>query len=182
MKYRQLFWTFLRIGLLTIGGGYVMISLIEKEVVQKRQWLSGEDFLDMLALAQSAPGILVINTSVFVGYRVAGWRGVLSAAVGCILPSFAVILLIAMFFHNLRENPVIEQIFQGIRPAVAGLIAAAVWGMVKKLRPTWQGIIIMLAAAFLIWLWALSPIWIIIAAACWGVLAGLYHKKHQKSA
>ena len=94
MLYLQLFWTFLKIGTFTLGGGYAMIPLVEREVVDNRKWISRDEFLSMLALAQSAPGIIAVNTAIFVGYAIRGWRGVLFTVLGAVLPSFVIILLI----------------------------------------------------------------------------------------
>jgi chromate transporter len=179
MKRFHLFAAFFRIGLLTVGGGYVMVPLIEKEVVRKRAWLKDHDFLDMLAIAQSVPGVLAINTAVFVGYKVAGISGALCAALGCILPSFVVLLAIAFFFTQIHNNEHVERIFKGIRPAVVGLIAASVWNMAKKMRPSAAAICIICVVALLIWLCSISPIWLIMAAAIVGVLRGWYKKKKK---
>jgi len=130
--YLDLFYSFFKIGAFTLGGGYVMIPLIEKEVVDNRRWMQQEDFTDMLALAQSAPGPIAINTAVFVGYKMKGFKGLITAVSGVIIPSFVTILLIAMFFGDIKENAIVERIFCGIRPAVVALIAVPVVNMLKK--------------------------------------------------
>jgi len=117
-KYLQIFLSFFKIGAFTIGGGYVMIPLIEKEVVERRRWIEREEFTEMLTLAQSAPGPISINSAVFVGYKTLGLGGMITAVLGTVIPSFVVILLVAMFFTDIRENPTVERIFRGIRPAV----------------------------------------------------------------
>ncbi len=129
----QLLWTYLKIGTFTLGGGYAMLPLIEKEVVDRRQWLDGKEFLNMMALAQAAPGLIAINSAIFLGHRLYGWKGVIACVLGAALPSIVIILLIAMFFTNIRENATVEAVFRGIRPAVVGLIVAAVIRLVRKI-------------------------------------------------
>ena len=121
--YIEAFSIFFKIGAFTIGGGYAMVPLIEDEIVTKRQWIAKEDFIDLLAISQSAPGILAVNISIFIGYRLRGIRGSIITALGTILPSFLIILAIALFFHNFKDNVYVERIFKGIRPAVVAPIA-----------------------------------------------------------
>lgn len=129
----QLLWTYLKIGTFTLGGGYAMLPLIEKEVVDRHQWLDGKEFLNMMALAQAAPGLIAINSAIFLGHRLYGWKGVIACVLGAALPSIVIILLIAMFFTNIRENATVEAVFRGIRPAVVGLIVATVIRLVRKI-------------------------------------------------
>ena len=103
--YLEAFGIFFKIGAFTIGGGYAMVPLIENEIVTKRNWISKDDFVDLLAISQSAPGILAVNISIFIGYKLRGIRGSLVTALGTVLPSFIIILAIAMFFHNFKDNP-----------------------------------------------------------------------------
>lgn len=123
--YIEAFSIFFKIGAFTIGGGYAMVPLIEDEIVTKRRWIAKEDFIDLLAISQSAPGILAVNISIFIGYRLRGIRGSIITALGTILPSFLIILAIALFFHNFKDNVYVERIFKGIRPAVVALIAGS---------------------------------------------------------
>lgn len=122
----KLFTTFFKIGAFTIGGGYAMIPLIQREIVDEQHWLEEEEFLNMIALAQAAPGVIAVNSAIFLGYRLAGWRGLILSVLGAVLPSFVIILLIAMAFRNIREIPEVEAVMKGVRPAVVGLLAAAV--------------------------------------------------------
>ncbi len=122
----KLFTTFFKIGAFTIGGGYAMIPLIQREIVDEQHWLEEEEFLNMIALAQAAPGVIAVNSAIFLGYRLDGWRGLILSVLGAILPSFVIILLIAMAFRNIREIPQVEAVMKGVRPAVVGLLAAAV--------------------------------------------------------
>lgn len=129
----KLFWTYIKIGTFTIGGGYAMLPLIEREVVDKHHWIDAQEFLDMIALAQAAPGLIAVNSAIFIGWKIYGWRGVVATVLGAVLPSFIIILLIAMVFRDVREYPMVEAIFKGVRPAVVALIAATVVRMSKNI-------------------------------------------------
>ncbi len=179
--YWQLFITFFRIGAFTIGGGYAMIPLIQREIVEKRKWIPSQEFIDMLAIAQSVPGVMAINTSVFVGYKLKGVKGSLVTALGCALPSFLIILVLAAFFTEFSGNQFIERMFKGIRPAVVALIAAPLWKMAKSANITWKTAIIPVAAALLIWLCNVSPVLIIGAAIIGGIGTLYFPLKHKKT-
>ena len=176
--YLQAFSIFFKIGAFTIGGGYAMVPLIEDEIVTKRGWLAKEDFIDLLAIAQSSPGILAVNISIFIGYRLKGVLGSIVTALGTVLPSFLIILAIALFFHNFKDNAVVERVFMGIRPAVVALIAAPTFSMAKSAKINKYNIWIPVVSALLIWLLGFSPIWIIIAAGVGGYVYG--RMKHRK--
>ena len=126
-----------------------MIPLIQKEVVNRKKWLDDEEFMDMLAIAQSVPGPISLKTAVFVGNKMRGCKGCLMTSLGIILPSFIVILLIALVFTEFKDNPDVERVCKGIRPAVVALIAAPLWGMGKKAGMTWKTLWISVAALFL---------------------------------
>ena len=170
----QLFTTFMRIGLFTIGGGYAMIPMIEREVVEKNGWIGREDFLDLVAVAQTCPGVFAVNISVFIGYRMRGVRGSLACALGAMLPSFVIILAIALFFEQFKDNAVVASMFKGIRPVVVALIAAPVFSMAKTAKLNRYNFWIPIAAALLIWLLGVNPVWVIIAACIAGYFYGLY--------
>ena len=165
MLYLQLFWTYLKIGTFTIGGGYVMLSMIEREIVDRKGWIDREEFLNMIALAQAAPGLIAVNSAIFIGWRIGGWRGVIATVLGAVLPSFFIILAIAMLFQDYKDYPAVEAIFKGIRPAVVALIAAPLCKMAKSAKITWTTALIPVSGALLIWLAGLSPIWIIFVTA-----------------
>ena len=130
-----------------------MISIIEREVVTNRKWLNGEEFLDLLSLAQSLPGILAVNIAVAIGQRLRGTRGSIVAALGTILPSFTIILVIAMFLTPdfIKTNATVESIFRGIRPAVVALIVAPVISAAKAAKIGWRTAVIPVSVALLIW-------------------------------
>lgn len=149
----KLFTTFFKIGAFTFGGGWAMISIIEREIVDKHRWIDKTEFLDLLAVAQSMPGILAVNISVVIGDKLRSLKGSLAAASGTIMPSFLIILLIAMFLTPdlITGNPVISSIFKGIRPAVVALIVAPVITSAKSAGLSWKTVWIPVAVALLIW-------------------------------
>ena len=149
----NLFITFFKIGAFTFGGGWAMISIIEKEIVDKHHWLEKDEFLDQLAVAQSLPGILAVNISVAVGDRLRGMKGSMCAALGTILPSFMIILAIAIFLTPdlIKNNEILSKVFKGIRPAVVALIVAPVITSAKAAKIGWKTVAIPIAVALLIW-------------------------------
>ena len=177
--YSQFFSTFFRIGLFTLGGGYAMIPLIEEEVVNKRKWIDREAFLDLLAVAQTIPGVFAVNMSINIGYRLRKTRGAVTCALGCVLPSFLIILAIALFFHSFRDNKTMEAIFKGIRPAVVALIEAPCIKLARSARITLSNVWLPMGAALLIWLLGVSPVYIILAVGIGGYMYGRYVKPHE---
>ncbi len=168
----KLFTTFFRIGLFTFGGGYAMIPLIEHDVVEKNGWLRKDEFLDLLAVAQSAPGVFAVNMAVFVGYKLRGKRGALAASFGCVLPSVVIILLIALFFRRFRHIEVVNNIFMGIRPVVVALIAVPVFNVARSAKLSWTTAWIPVLSALLIVQFGVSPIYVIIVAGVAGFIYG----------
>lgn len=170
--YKELFTTFFKIGAFTLGGGYAMIPIIESEVVDKHKWIDKDEFLDLIAVAQTCPGVFAINTSVFIGYKLRKVKGALCTALGTALPSFLIILLIAMFFHRFMDVPWIAAMFRGIRPAVVALIAVPTFNMGKRAKITLSNCWIPIVTALLIWKMGVNPIWIILVAAVAGYVYG----------
>ncbi len=175
--YLESFGIFFKIGTFTMGGGYAMIPLIEDEIVNKRKWISKEDYVDLLAISQSAPGIFAVNIAIFIGYKLKGIRGSLLTALGTILPSFLIILAIAIFFQSFQHNPVVERIFKGIRPAVVALIAAPTFSMAKTAKINKYTVFIPILSTLLIWRLGVSPIYIIILAGVGGYIYGRLKRK-----
>ncbi len=169
-----MFLTFFKIGLFTLGGGYAMIPLIEKEVVDNHKWMTREELLDVIAIAQSCPGVFAINVSTFVGYKLRKTRGAVCTSLGTAMPSFIIILLIAMFFRQFQDNPVVAAMFRGIRPAVVALIAVPTFNMARNARVGWANCWIPVAGALAIWAFGVSPITIILIAGLGGWLYGRY--------
>src|SRR5574344_2921836 len=129
--YWDSFWSFFKIGAFTLGGGYAMIPLIQRTVVEDRKWLSEKDFIDLLAIAQSAPGVFAVNMSIFIGYKLRKKKGAVVMTLGTVLESFLIIFSIAIFFQQFKEFEIVEKIFKGIRPAVVALIAVPTFNMAK---------------------------------------------------
>ncbi len=168
----QVFITFFKIGFFTIGGGYAMIPMIEEEVVNRHSWLSKDDFTELLTLAQTCPGVFAVNFSIFIGYRMQKTPLALVAALGAVLPSFIIILLIAMFFQQFKDIRVIAAIFAGLRPAVVALIAVPVFTLAKHMNISWRGSIIPIIVAIMIAWFGFSPILIILFAGIVGYILG----------
>lgn len=166
-RLRTIFLSFFKIGLFTFGGGYAMIPLIEREVIDNRRWVERKEFLDLLTLAQSVPGPISLNTSVFVGYKIRGLRGAAAALLGVVLPSFAIILMIALFFSDIRHNPVVDAAFKGMRPAVVALIIGPVISLARGMH--WSMLFVIAASALAVWGLGWSPIYVLVAAAAAGI-------------
>ncbi|MBO5881903.1 MAG: chromate transporter [Alistipes sp.] len=174
----SIFWSFLKIGAFTFGGGYAMIPIIQHEVINRRKWLSEREFSDLLTLAQAAPGPISLNTAVFVGYKQRNYLGALAAILGVVVPSFVIILLVAMFFANIRNNHWVDAAFRGMRPAVVALIVAPIVGLTKGMR--WWMVAVALATAVVVWHFGVSPIWFLIGGAVVGVLWAAHRGRRVK--
>ena len=176
----QLFWAFFKIGAFTFGSGYAMIPMIEKEVVDRRKWFEKNEFYDQFALASSAPGPFALNTAVFVGYKLKGWWGSLFAVLGAVIPSFVIILVIAIYLTEFSDNRYVVAAFKGIRPAVIALIAVPFINMLKRLP--WYFMVLGVAVAGVICYLGISPIWFILAGAVIGVVLTFYDKPKEGGA
>ena len=172
----NLFITFFRIGLFTIGGGYAMIPLIEEQVVHRKGWTTQEELVDLIAVAQSCPGIFAVNLSIFIGYKKRKMWGAVFSTLGTVLPSFLIILAIALVFQQFRDHWIVERVFRGIRPAVVALIAAPVFRMARAAKINRYNVWIPIVAALIIWLLGVSPIYVILAAGICGYIYGQYIK------
>ena len=174
--YWTAFKTFFKIGAFTLGGGYAMIPIIEAEVVDKYKWVDKEQFIDLIAVSQSCPGVFAINVSTFIGYKLKGTKGAICTTLGTALPSFLIILAIAMFFSQFEDNKIVAAMFRGIRPAVVALIAAPTFNLAKSAHIYLTNCWIPIAAALLIWALKVNPVVIIIAAGVGGYLYGKFLK------
>lgn len=168
----DLFITFVRIGCFTIGGGYAMIPLIEENVVNKKHWVNQEELTDLIAVAQSCPGIFAVNLSIFIGYKLYRTPGAVVCTMGTAMPSFIIILLIALFFQEFRQYEIVNSIFRGIRPGVVALIAAPVFRMAKAANITRANAWIPVVCAISIWLLGVSPVYVILLAGVGGYTYG----------
>jgi chromate transporter len=175
---RQLFLSFLRIGAFSFGGGYAMLPLIRREVIDRHRWVSDKDFLELLTLAQSAPGPVSLNVAVFVGYARRGYAGALAAVMGVVLPAFVVILLIVIFFAGgASENRAVEAVFRGMRPAVVALMVAPLLGLSRGLGLYRIGLAVIVAAV--VWRLGVSPAWLLLAGAACGIGWRLRHERRR---
>lgn len=168
----QLFISFLKIGAFTFGGGYAMVPLIEREVIVKRGWVKSEEFLELLTLAQSAPGPIALNTAVFVGYRIKGFIGAIASILGIVIPAFVIILAVAIFFADIRDNSTVDAAFKAMRPAVVALIVAPIIGLAKSMN-RWL-IIVSVAVALAIWWAGVSPVYLLLAGAVAGIIRSAF--------
>lgn len=160
-SYFQIFSTFAKIGAFTFGGGYAMLPLVREEIL-KKGWMEEKDFPDIVALSQSAPGLLAVNISIFVGYRLKGTRGSIVATLGSILPPFVIILIIAMAFSGFQDHPTVVRIFKGIRPVVVSLIAVPMLQMARQANRKWWMWVMSVATIVLVAFLKVSPIYILI--------------------
>lgn len=170
----KFFMTCNKIGAFTLGGGYAMIPIMEREFVDKNQWMDRQEFMDIMVVAQTTPGIFAVDMASHIGYKLRGVWGGIVGAVGIALPSIIAIMIIAMFFHNIKDNPWVEKFFRGVRPAVVALIAAPCFKMAKTAGITWRTrtVWIPIVCCLLIALANVSPIYLIIIAGVAGWLLG----------
>lgn len=168
----KLFWTFSKIGLFTLGGGYAMVPLLESELVDKGKYLTKDEFVDIMAVSQASPGVFAINMASHIGNKLHGAKGGVVCSLGTAMPSIVIIVLIAMFFQAFKGNIYIEKIFRGIRPAVVALIAAPCFSLARSAKLTVQTLWIPVVCCILITLFGVSPVWIILIAALFGFFYG----------
>ena len=171
-KTWELFFIYLKIGAFTIGGGYAMIPLIEVEIVEKKKWMTEEEFMDMFAVIQSAPGPIAVNSAIYIGHKIGGLREAILGTLGAVLPSFFSILIIAIFFGDLRKYSIIDAMFKGIRPAVVALIVAAVYKLSKGIKLNISRTSIFLLSLGGIVLLEIHPIFLILVSAITGIYLG----------
>jgi len=176
--------TMMKIGLFTFGGGYAMISLLENEFVTKRKWLDSEEFLDMVAIAESTPGPIAINGATYIGYRVARLPGAIFGTVGVVTPSFAIIYLISLFFHRFLSVGWVASAFRGIQVAVVFLIFSAALRLFKKLAKTPFSVTVFVCvtlASVALSLFAIrfSSVWFVLIGAALGLFAYLFAFLHR---
>ena len=175
----NLFCVFAKMGAFTIGGGYAMLPLIEQEMT-RRGWISTEDIQDIIVLAQSAPGILAVNMAIYTGHRIRGLKGSIVSAFGAVLPSLIIILLIAMFFTEFKDNDIVRRIFQGVRPAAVALILVPAVRMARTGCKSWWTWAIAIASLLGVAFLKISPIWIILVTISVSVCISLIRQKKEK--
>ena len=170
IKLKDIFFTFFKIGLFAFGGGYAMIPLIEREIVDKKKWIKKEDISDIIAVSESVPGAIAINSSTFIGYKISGRIGAITAAAGVILPSFIIILAIAMGFFQFGNNPFVQAFFAGIRPAIVALIVIAAINIGKTAIKDRIGMIVAFITVVAVSFFRVHAIFAILSGALFGFL------------
>lgn len=175
----RIFAVFFKIGSFSFGGGYAMVLLIQREVVNKQKWVSLDEFIPLLGLAQSAPGPLVVNTSIMIGFKLKRTKGAVAAALGSITPSFIIMLLLALLFSHVQDNEVVARAFMGIRPAIASLVLTSAIIFARKTNKWSYPISAGVAAAIF---FGVSPLLIIIATLIFGISYTAYKIKKTKHA
>lgn len=176
----QLFLVFAKIGAFTIGGGFAMISLIQDELV-KRKWLSEDEFSELLTLAQTAPGLLAVNMSIFTGFRLKGVKGSFVATIGSVLPPFLIILAVAIVFSDFQDNPAILRIFKGIRPVVVALIMVPMINMVRKNNDRWWKWLLTAVSLGAVSFLGISPVYVLIIVIVFFIAIALYKERDVKT-
>lgn len=166
----DLFFTFCRIGGLTFGGGYAMLPMIQKEIVEEKKWATEEEVLDYYAVGQCTPGIIAVNTATFIGYKVQGIIGAIVATLGVVFPSLIIITIIAALLKNFASYAIIQHAFSGIRVVVIALIISAILKLAKTSIKNSITLIIAILAFISVAFVNLSPIYIVVAAACVGLI------------
>ena len=181
-KLLQVFWSFFKIGAFTFGGGYAMIPLIQKEAVESRGWVTDDDILDIIAIAESTPGPIAINSATFVGYRAAGVLGSAMATLGVVLPSFVIILAISFALQQFQGVKEIQWAFKGIGAGVVALLIKSLWTMYKKSPKGWPAYVVMAGAFILTAFVHISAIFVIIGCAIFGLVTSMCMKKKEEQA
>lgn len=175
----QIFWVFAKIGAFTIGGGIPMIAAIKSELVE-RKWLKDEDFIDIITLAQTAPGLFAANIAILTGNKLRGTKGSVVATVASCLPPFLIILLIAMFFTGFKDNEYVIRAFKGIRPVVVALIGVPMIDMIKATKMRWWSWTIVIASLTLVCFMKVSPIYILICVIVISLAVAYYTEKKRR--
>ena len=167
----DLFWTFCKIGALTFGGGYAMLPLIQREIVENKKWSTEKEIIDYYAVGQCTPGVIAVNTATFIGYKLRGIIGGIVATLGVIFPSIVIILIIATFLQNFADLAIVQSAFAGIRVAVVALIITTVVKLIKSSIKDYLGVIIAIIAFVISAFIGLSPVYVVIAAALTGFIS-----------
>lgn len=167
----DLFWTFCKIGALTFGGGYAMLPLIQREIVENKKWSTEKEILDYYAVGQCTPGVIAVNTATFIGYKLRGIIGGIVATLGVIFPSIVIILIIATFLQNFADLAIVQSAFAGIRVAVVALIITTVVKLIKSSIKDYLGVIIAIIAFVISAFIGLSPVYVVIAATLTGFIS-----------
>lgn len=175
------FITFFKIGAFTFGGGYAMLPLIQKEVVEKKKWITDDDILEIIAIAESTPGPIAINSATFVGFRVCGFLGSVFATLGVVLPSFVIILCISFILEEFEHIKAVQYAFNGIRAGVLGLLIKALWTMYKKCPKNLTAYIVIVASFIFAAFFKVDVLIIIIGCALFGLISSVIISRREKN-
>ena len=167
----DLFWTFCKIGALTFGGGYAMLPLIQREVVENKKWSTEKEILDYYAVGQCTPGVIAVNTATFIGFKLKGIIGGIVATLGVVFPSLIIILIIASFLQNFANLSIVQSAFAGIRVAVVALIITTVIKLLKSSVKDYLGILIAILTFIVSVFLGLSPVYVVIASGLAGFIS-----------
>ncbi len=175
----KIFFVFAKIGAFTIGGGIPMIAAIKSELVE-RKWLKDEDFLDIITLAQTAPGLFAVNISILTGHKLRGTKGSVVATIASCLPPFLIILMVAMFFTTFKDNEYVLRASKGIRPVVVALIGVPMIDMIKATKMRWWSWLIVISSMTLVCFMKISPIYILICVMVSSFAIAYFNEKKRK--
>lgn len=173
----DLFLTFARIGVCTFGGGYAMLPILQREVVQEKHWAEQDELLDYYAIGQCTPGIIAVNTATFIGYKKAGIPGAAAATAGIVFPSLVIITVIAAFIQQFAHLAAVQHAFAGVRIAVCALVLHSVYGMAKSGLTDWLTGVILAVTFVAVAFFGVSPVYMIVLAALTGIAANLIRRK-----
>ena len=176
----SLFWVFFRIGAFTFGGGYAMIPLIQKETVENKKWITDDDILEIIAIAESTPGPIAINSSTFVGYRVAGFWGAFFGTLGMVIPSFVIILVLSFLLREFHTIKAVQYAFFGIRAGVLALLVKAIWTMYKKVQKNLVSYCVMALAFIAVAVFDVPMLAVIIGCALIGLVSSFVAERRMK--
>lgn len=175
----EMFFTFLKIGAFSFGGGFGMVPMIRQEIINKKAWLTEEELIDGMSLAQSAPGPIAVNSCIYIGYKLQGVKGALVAVIGSILPSFSIMVLVAKYLYGYRESQLVDAIFKGVRPAIVALILSAVLTIGRDSKLTVGGFITAIVSVILIAFVGVNSIYMIIIGALGSVIANRWINRNN---
>ena len=176
----ELFLVFFKIGAFTFGGGYAMIPLIQREAVDHRKWVTEDDILDIVAIAESTPGPIAINSATFVGYRAAGVLGSAAATFGVVLPSFVIILALSFVLQQFQEVRAVQYAFRGIQAGVLALLFKALWTMYKKAPKGWAAYVVMAGSFVATAVLQINVLFVIIGCAVFGLVTAMLAERRMK--
>lgn len=173
----QVFWTFFKISPISFGGGFAMMPLMKDKIVTEKNWLNTDEMIDAFALAQSTPGAVGVNSAAFIGFRIAGFKGAISATLGMILPTFFIVIALSSLFLFVRDNKIIEGAFNGIRPAVVALIAYAAVLTARSSLPNKSSILLLVIALTLMIFLKIHPIILLVSGMLFGIISKKVHER-----